>query len=328
MSQEQGAGNAKSGDDHGDSSRQWNELRRARNRINSQRTRERERFQIESLEAQRTRLWLSNDAIRYQNNHIRSAIRKIRELKSGKAGWQPGTRTTHASASAPTAHTRAPSISPLRSAQHTGISPVGQRLDSTTPAVPPSSIPIVTAATAAAHAASLQGLPNANLASLMLGNDVPATGGFLTQNTGIAGIHPLVQSTFGSGVLPPATNRTVNQILLSNPQLAASLFQGDADRNVLPALSLSGTEMARLRGAELEQLSQSSRFGGIIGDRRMAAATLLTGNMQLQHLQQQQLQLQLQQQGRVNVRHEDEERKRNADDIIEEGATNKKPRRK
>jgi len=63
---------------------EWEEVKKARNRINSQRIRERERAQIANLEAERARLWLSNDAIRFQNRHFREVIAKIieaRELK-------------------------------------------------------------------------------------------------------------------------------------------------------------------------------------------------------------------------------------------------------
>jgi hypothetical protein len=60
---------------------EWEEVKKARNRINSQRTRERERSQIKSLEAERARLWLSNDAIKFQNQHYREAIGRILEVR-------------------------------------------------------------------------------------------------------------------------------------------------------------------------------------------------------------------------------------------------------
>jgi len=63
----------------------WEDVKKARNRINSQRTRERERAQMESLEAERERLWLSNDAIRFQNGHFRQAIHQVRELQRVRA---------------------------------------------------------------------------------------------------------------------------------------------------------------------------------------------------------------------------------------------------
>ena len=66
-------------DDHQETQAQWSEIKRYRNRINSQRTRERERFQLETLESEKSRLFLSNDALRYQNGHLREAIKKIRE---------------------------------------------------------------------------------------------------------------------------------------------------------------------------------------------------------------------------------------------------------
>jgi len=67
---------------------EWEEVKKARNRINSQRIRERERQQIANLEAERARLWLSNDAIRFQNRHFREIIAQIlevRELKRSRA---------------------------------------------------------------------------------------------------------------------------------------------------------------------------------------------------------------------------------------------------
>ena len=67
---------------------EWEEVKKARNRINSQRIRERERAQIANLEAERARLWLSNDAIKFQNRHFREVIAKIvevRELKRSRS---------------------------------------------------------------------------------------------------------------------------------------------------------------------------------------------------------------------------------------------------
>lgn len=67
---------------------EWEEVKKARNRINSQRTRERERSQIKSLEAERACLWLSNDAIKFQNRHFRETIAqilKVRDLKRSRA---------------------------------------------------------------------------------------------------------------------------------------------------------------------------------------------------------------------------------------------------
>ncbi len=63
---------------------EWEEVKKARNRINSQRIRERERAQIANLEAERARLWLSNDAIRFQNQHFRQVIAKILEIQEMK----------------------------------------------------------------------------------------------------------------------------------------------------------------------------------------------------------------------------------------------------
>lgn len=63
---------------------EWEEVKKARNRINSQRTRERERVQIKSLEAERARLWLSNDAIKFQNRHFRELVAQIQEVRNLK----------------------------------------------------------------------------------------------------------------------------------------------------------------------------------------------------------------------------------------------------
>lgn len=71
-------------------STEWEEVKKARNRINSQRTRERERDQIKSLEAERARLWLSNDAIKYQNRHFRQTIAQILEIRDLKRSRTTG----------------------------------------------------------------------------------------------------------------------------------------------------------------------------------------------------------------------------------------------
>ena len=63
---------------------EWEEVKKARNRINSQRTRERERAQIKNLEAERARLWLSNDAIKFQNRHFKETIARILEVRDLK----------------------------------------------------------------------------------------------------------------------------------------------------------------------------------------------------------------------------------------------------
>ena len=70
---------------------QWEELQRARNRLNSKRTRERERTQIDHLESEKARLWVSNDAIKFQNAQYREAIARIREVKSSKLTKSDGT---------------------------------------------------------------------------------------------------------------------------------------------------------------------------------------------------------------------------------------------
>ena len=63
---------------------EWEEVKKARNRIISQRIRERERSQIANLEAERARLWLSNDAIQFQNRHFREVIAKILQVRETK----------------------------------------------------------------------------------------------------------------------------------------------------------------------------------------------------------------------------------------------------
>ncbi|CAJ1959235.1 unnamed protein product [Cylindrotheca closterium] len=67
----------------------WLQLQRSRNRVNSQRTRNREREQIEDLNNERTSLSLANSALKYQNQHLRQAIRDIRNhMSSIQAGFQ------------------------------------------------------------------------------------------------------------------------------------------------------------------------------------------------------------------------------------------------
>lgn len=60
---------------------QWDDVKKARNRINSQRTREREKQQLENWEVEKTRLTLSNDALTFQNNYFREAIQQIAQVR-------------------------------------------------------------------------------------------------------------------------------------------------------------------------------------------------------------------------------------------------------
>ena len=69
---------------------EWEEVKKARNRINSQRIRERERTQIANLEAERARLWLSNDAIKFQNRHFREIVAQILEVREMKRNRAAG----------------------------------------------------------------------------------------------------------------------------------------------------------------------------------------------------------------------------------------------
>jgi hypothetical protein len=71
-----------------DSSLPWDDLQRARNRLNSKRTRDRERSQIERLESQKERIWVSNDAIKYQNAQMREAIRAIHQERKSPMSRQ------------------------------------------------------------------------------------------------------------------------------------------------------------------------------------------------------------------------------------------------
>jgi hypothetical protein len=68
-------------DNANEANRQWEDVKKARNRINSQRTREREKLQMESMELEKTRLFLSNDALRFQNIYFRDAIQQIAEVQ-------------------------------------------------------------------------------------------------------------------------------------------------------------------------------------------------------------------------------------------------------
>lgn len=68
----------------------WEEVKKARNRINSQRTRERERHMIQSLESERARLSISNDAIRFQNRTFRAAIAQMSQIMKIKETAEGG----------------------------------------------------------------------------------------------------------------------------------------------------------------------------------------------------------------------------------------------
>ena len=56
----------------------WQEIKRHRNRVNSQKTRNREREQMDQLQNQKTCLYLANTALQFQNQHMREAIQQVR----------------------------------------------------------------------------------------------------------------------------------------------------------------------------------------------------------------------------------------------------------
>ena len=150
----------------------WDELKRARNRINSQRTRERERQQIETLEAEKSRLWLSNDAIKYQNQHLREAIFKIREIQA-----QPSLRQNIRGVTDPASQIQIPS---LRGGQRQPLVLEG----GAQAGLPPVGVP-------------------QNLASLMMSND-GSSQGFLNSHPAL-GLQPMMRRTLG-GVHPLLLN--------------------------------------------------------------------------------------------------------------------------
>jgi hypothetical protein len=57
----------------------WSEVKKDRNRINAKNSRDRQQHQSNTLEAQNTRLTVSNDALRFHNRHLREAIQQIKE---------------------------------------------------------------------------------------------------------------------------------------------------------------------------------------------------------------------------------------------------------
>mmetsp|Transcript_41554 Transcript_41554/g.45102 ORF Transcript_41554/g.45102 Transcript_41554/m.45102 type:complete len:175 (-) Transcript_41554:85-609(-) len=67
----------KNSNNQGADSNRWEEAKKTRNRLNSQRTRNNEQAYIKSLEAERCSLWLSNDALKFQNQHYRDMIARI-----------------------------------------------------------------------------------------------------------------------------------------------------------------------------------------------------------------------------------------------------------
>jgi hypothetical protein len=71
----------------------WSEVKKDRNRLNAKNSRDRQQHQSSALEAQNTRLAVSNDALRFHNRHLREAIQQIKEqskLKKASAA-QPST---------------------------------------------------------------------------------------------------------------------------------------------------------------------------------------------------------------------------------------------
>ena len=202
---------------------QWDELKRARNRINSQRTRERERLQIETLETEKSRLWLSNDAIKYQNRHLRQAIAQIRELQADPSLRQ--SMQHRGTTAAEQGSQLQQQLSSLR-----GGSRQQQLLE----------------AGASGTIASVGATPQ-NLAGLMIGSsEGNAASGLLGAHPSL-GLQPMMRRTLG-GVLPSSVNHSL--ILNSAPLPASALFQNDRSHQLAPLpetdLSLFGNQMANM----------------------------------------------------------------------------------
>ena len=64
-------------------------MKKHRSRVNSQKTRIRERGQMDQLQSQQTCLYLTNSALHYQNQHMRDAIMKIRGIMSSQTAVIP-----------------------------------------------------------------------------------------------------------------------------------------------------------------------------------------------------------------------------------------------
>eukprot|EP00980_Cylindrotheca_fusiformis_P026894 scaffold17901_cov157-Cylindrotheca_fusiformis.AAC.1 len=67
-----------------DAERHWTEVKKDRNRLNAKRSRNRQQQQISTLEAENMRLAVSNDALRFQNTHLKDAILRINEEREKK----------------------------------------------------------------------------------------------------------------------------------------------------------------------------------------------------------------------------------------------------
>jgi hypothetical protein len=203
---------------------QWDELKRARNRINSQKTREHERVQIDTLEAEKARLWLSNDAIKYQNSHMREAVAQIREVLAD-----------------PSAHNRAKEKQASQ-AQNLALSSLrgGPRQSLGYESAAPAGLSQV--------AAQIQQFPQ-NFAGFMMANDSSSTG-VLAQHAGL-GLQPMVRRTLG-GVLA-AQNRMVHPFLLNPSPLPATTLFPAAEPRAHPE-----TDISLYRGADFSQIGNMS----------------------------------------------------------------------
>jgi hypothetical protein len=240
-----------------------NESKRYRNRLNSQRTRVRERTQLDSMESERCRLYLSNTALQYHNEHLRDTIRRIREhslrnetSRMSIPSQQAAARTTSYQPSQNQAlqqtATAAGAASSLRRPQ-----------DLLQQSLQASSRPMHTGI-----AFQHQVTTNPALAGFYLGNDGNAN----AASTNALGSHhyPSPAVLLGGGTVtpsPPYMNQQdiVQQLLLNaaaNPGAASTISQLAARQLLAQRLLHHHTTMDRSRGS----LSPGGGGGGGSGD--------------------------------------------------------------
>jgi hypothetical protein len=189
----------------------WNEVKKARNRINSQRTRERERVQIDMLEAEKTRLWLSNDAIKYQCKHMRDAIIQIREYTADPSALQSRSATSSAHQS-----TQNRALSSLREA-------AGQQFVQ-------AGAPLTLQEQHVQTGAPMGQVPQ-SLAELMIANDGGASAGVLSQHPGF-GLNAMARRNFAG--MMPNSHMIHPRMLNSAPMPASAMLRAEMVQQLGP----------------------------------------------------------------------------------------------
>ena len=249
---------------------QWEELQRARNRLNSKRTRERERSQIDHLESEKARLWVSNDAIKFQNAQYREAIARVREVNASKTNKSDETRgAARTSRSGSQQDAVSANRSMLSSANPSETTASRQGLETAAARVPPVGLGGSLHSLLPGGVAGSIPPTHPALTGLMIGGGHPSDPSSLSTLQ-----HLRYQSALSSahlaGFLPPAA-RDIDRHLLHNAAATGALLPGELELRLLQGRG------GLLSPEELLVPRAETSLGGLLPDgSRIAALSMMS----------------------------------------------------